>query len=239
MSSSLRVKRVSLRGFTLVEMLMSVSVMTVLTTILVYKYPETNVRIQLANSNQEVSFLLREAQIRGSAVDSANGIFGGAGAYFNLATPTQAILFGDSIDPAIPEPNGLPVGNGLYEESVSFGLGTLNEIRATTTFPTDYVISKLCVGGSFPFTCNNYGIALPQPVPNIQTLTVSFVRPNPQPHIYINNATTTDYPGACIEMRSPKAPPAGEEFPSGHIRSVQIYNSGSIRTFKGRCDTNF
>jgi prepilin-type N-terminal cleavage/methylation domain-containing protein len=228
------------RGFTLMELMVSLVVMTVISTTLIYKYPETSVRLKLSNVNQDIALLLREAQIKGSAVDSANGVYAGAGAYFNIATPTQAMLFGDAVDATIAMPNGLPVGDGLFTPYIDFGAGgVLSEIRATTTFPTGYVVSKLCVGSSFPFTCNEDGLLLPIPIPQITTLTISFMRPNPQPHIYINDATTTDYSGACIEVRSPNAPPPGQELPSGHIRSVQIFSSGSIRTFKGRCDNHF
>lgn len=222
-----------LRGFTLVEMMVSIAVMITLSTVLVYGYPDTAVRLNLANVNADIAFLVRESQLRGSAVDSASGVFGGAGSFFDMATPTQAILFGDALDISRPMPFGLPIGNGLYDGVYDLGGGvTVNEARATTTLPEDFVISKLCVGAGVPFTCNELN------VPPIQTLTISYIRPSPLPHIYINGATSTDYTGGCIEVKSPEAPAPGEQLPSGHIRSVQVFANGSIRTFKGGCSPN-
>jgi hypothetical protein len=88
------------------------------------------------------------------------------------------------------------------------------------------------VGTSFPFTCTTDN------VPPITSLIISFTRPNPQPNIYINNSTSTNFSAACIELRSPRAPRPGDTVPTGHIRSVQVYNSGMIRTATNKCDNS-
>lgn len=204
--------------------MVSIAVMMTVTTTLIYKYPETSIRLNLANDTQLTALMVREAQLRGSAIDSVNSTLGGYGVYFNLSNPRIVTLFGDYIDPLAGTPNGIAIGNGLYDAS------PLNEAKTINTFATGYVISKVCVGSSFPFICNNTN------VPPITTLTISFTRPNPQPNIYINNSTSTDFAGGCIELRSPRAP-SGLPVPNaGHIRSVQVYTSGMIRTAAGKCD---
>lgn len=222
-----RTFRSNLRGFTLLEMMVSIAIMTVISTTLIYRYPETSIRLNLANDNQAIALMLREAQIRGSAIDSVNSSLGGYGVHLNTNTPRTIILFGDLIDDSIDKPNGLPVGNGLYDFS------PINETKTMTTFATGYVISKICVGTSFPFTCTTNNI------PAITALTISFTRPNPQPNIYINNSSAASFSGACIEIRSPRAPRPGQNAPSaGHIRSVQVYTSGMIRTSANKCDNS-
>jgi hypothetical protein len=206
---------------------MSLAIMTTITTVMVYRYPESSIRLNLANDAQTVALLLREAQLRGSSVDSSNSAIGGYGVYFDRSTPRNVVLFGDVVDVTVDMPNGLPVGNGLYASSTP-----VNETKSITTFPNGYTVEKLCVGTSFPFTClTNYS-------PNISSLTVSFTRPNPQPNIYVNNGTSTSVSGACIELRSPRAPRVGQPGTAGHIRSVQVYNSGMIRTSASKCDNS-
>ncbi len=213
------------KGFTLLELLVSLSVMTVISTTLIYRYPETSVRLNLANNNQTIALALREAQIRGSAVDSVNNSLGGYGVYFDASTPRRVILFGDTVDASAGTSNGLPIGDGLYSATTPF-----NEAQTVTIFATSSTsfISKICVGTSYPFSCgaNN--------TPQVTSLTISFTRPSPLPSIYLNN-TTTRVMGACIEMRSNKAIQNGI-LVAGHVRSVQVFSSGMIRSSATGCD---
>ncbi len=209
------------RAFTLIELMVSLAVIIVLTTILLYRYPETAVRLTLANASHTAALLVREAQVRGSAIDSINSSLGGYGVYVALAQSNRLVLFGDLVDSSIPKPYGIPVGDGLFQSG-----SPINETKTTTTLPSRYVISKLCVGSGFPFSCNGSS------TPAITSLTISFTRPNPIPFIYVNNASTTNYSAACIELRSPQAPL------SGHVRSVQVFASGMINTSVGKCDNS-
>jgi prepilin-type N-terminal cleavage/methylation domain-containing protein len=212
--------KLSFRAFTLVELSVSLAVIAVLTVIFLGQYPQTAVRLTLVNVTHTTSLLLREAQVRGSAVDSLNSSVGGYGVYFSLASTSQILLFGDLVDAAVAKPYGVAVGNGLFETQ------PINETKSIAAFPSRFVISKLCVGSGFPFTCNSSNI------PAITSLTISFTRPNPIPSIYVNNAAGGTYSGACIELRSPQAPNPG------HIRNVQIFNSGLVTTGIGKCDNS-
>jgi type II secretory pathway pseudopilin PulG len=210
-----------MRAFTLIELMVSLVVIMVLTTILLYRYPETSVRLTLANLSHTVSLLIREAQVRGSAIDSVNSSLGGYGVYASTASPNQLVLFGDTVDSRVPKPYGITIGDGIFESG-----SPIDETKSITTLPSKYVIKRLCVGTSFPFSCNTMN------VPAITSLTISFTRPNPAPSIYINNSTTTNFTAACIELRSPQAPL------SGHIRNVQVFSSGMIRNDIGKCDND-
>jgi hypothetical protein len=209
------------RAFTLVELMVSLSIITLLTIVLLARYPETAVRLTLANMSHTVSLLIREAQVRGSAIDSVNSSLGGYGVYLSLADSGRLVLFGDTVDPTVPKPYGITIGNGIFESG-----SPIDETKTITTLPNRFIISKLCVGTGFPFTCNASN------TPEITALTVSFTRPNPIPSLYVNNATSTIYSAVCIELRSPQAPL------SGHIRNVQVYSSGMIRNDIGKCDND-
>lgn len=210
-----------LRGFTLVELIISLAIIAMLTAIFMYRYPETSVRLTLANMSHTVALLVREAQVRGSAIDSVNSSVGGYGVYLEADRRTQLVLFSDMIDSSVPMPYGVPVGDGLYATS-----SPIDETKKTTSLSKRYVIEKLCVGPGFPFTCTAINGEA------ITSLTVSFTRPMPQPSIYINGSKSTNYTGACIELRSPHAPAPG------HVRSVQVFNSGIIRTDVTKCDNS-
>ena len=208
-----------LRGFTLIELGISLGIILVLTTILLSRYPETAVRLTLTNMSHTTALLIREAQVRGSAIDSVNSTLGGYGVYFERSNPARLVLFGDTVDSAMEKPYGLPVGNGLYETG-----SPINETKTTTKLSNGYVVKKICVGT--PFVCNELNS------PAINSLTISFTRPMPTPSIYINGSKSVNYSAACIELRSPRAPL------SGHIRSVQVFSSGVIRTDVTKCDNS-
>ncbi len=215
----MRIGALSVKGFTLVELIISLGIIMLLTAILLADYPETATRLSLVNANQSTALLVREAQVRGSAIDSVNGTYGGYGVYVALDSPSQVILFGDTVDATASIGHDIPIGDSMYETS------PINETDKTLVFPRGYFVSKICVGSGYPFTCNASF------TPEIRTLTISFIRPHPEAHIFINgNATGTQSTGGCIELHSPRAPRGG------HIRSVQVYESGMIRTVSGSCD---
>ena len=201
-------QKIKLKGFTLIELIISMAIMSLMTVVMFADYPESSMRVNLANLTSKISLLIREAQIRGSSVDSGvSGNISGYGLYFNLANPNKVIMFNDL---AIPSSGGISVGNGLYDAV---------ESNLVTNIISGFKINKLCTGGGFPFsTCN------------ATTLTVSFTRPNPQAVIYVGaNQTPSSDGGACIELYSPRAPKVG------HVRSVQVFNSGRISTSNKGC----
>lgn len=215
-----------IRGFTLIELAVCIVIIVVITSVVLASYPEGTVKITLANLNNKVALLFREAQVRGSAIDSGNSALavespiGGYGLFMSLSSPNSVILFADAINTLEPKPYGLSVGDGLYQTT------PINELFSTTAFPAGYTIAKLCVGSGFPYTCNA------SLAPALSSLTVSFTRPSPQPVIYVNGNRSTLYNSACLELRSPRYPGAG------HLRSIQIYSSGMIRTGLTPCDNN-
>lgn len=219
----------SMKGFTLVELMVALFIMMVSTGLLLANYPDSTVRIRLLNNTHKTALLIREAQIRGSAIDSDGSTIGGYGFFINLATPTQAIIFSDSIN-GVDYTNqaGFRVGDGLYDKSIS----TTDSIKNTMNLDVGFIFKKICVGSSTAnisvaphgFLCNINNI------PNINTLTVSFTRPSQKAYIYINGDRNIEFSSACVQIYSPKTPNVG------HVRSIQIYNSGMTTTNVLSCD---
>lgn len=216
------------KGFTIVELLVALVIMTLMTSVLLSKYPETVVRVGLTTSSTNLGLLVREAQLRGSAIDSVQSAIGGYGVFLSRASSSQAIVFGDIIDPSIPTPAGIGVGNGVYESA------PINEMKTIDRLKSGYTYEKLCVGSSTaPLYLAPYGFICNESYdPDIQNLTISFSRPSPFAHIYINNSTSTDFSSACVQVYSPKTPA------EGHIRSLVVYHYGMVVSSASPCDND-
>lgn len=201
-------------GFSLVELLVSISVMAITAGIALSGGGKSLIRINLADNAASVEHLIREAQLKGSAINSVNGVFGGAGVHFSTVTSTSAIFFKDRVDPTIlTNIAGIGVGDGIYSTA------PINELSQTHQITGGNRISKLCTKNApGPFVCG------------ATNLTVSFTRPSQSAHIYINNSAATNYLVGCIQMDSREAPAAG------YLRSIVVYQSGLIVRKSKQCN---
>lgn len=216
------------QGFTLVELLVALFIMSIATALLLANYPDSTVRIELLNSTHSFSLLVREAQIRGSAIDTIGSTLGGYGVFVDSATSSQAILFGDSIgDGSHKNNSGLEIGDGLYNYVVT------DKIKSTLKMKNGLTFRRLCVASSTAtnpspntqgYLCNKINGV------DIKTLTISFIRPSQMTHIYVNGSSTEDFSGACVQIYSLKTPAAG------HVRSIRVYHAGIITTTTTTCD---
>ncbi len=211
------------KGFTLVELLVSVSIMVVILGITLSGGPQSIMRLTLADNAYQTELLLREAQLQGSAVNSVGGVYGGVGVFFDRSTSTSVLKFRDKVDPLIKRDIG--VGNGLYDQSVS----DEKELIFRTT--NNHKIGKLCVSeGINPFVCNDE-----DPTNLIKTLTVSFSRPRQTAHLYVNGEygvkgdLNKEYTSACIQIDSLKSPAPG------FVYSITVYRSGMVTKKASTC----
>lgn len=158
------------RGFTLVELLVSLAIFVAMTSVIVTKFGAFNQSTLLTDTAYDIALVVRLAQSYGLSVKSA--VAGSSnfsypyGLDFNRGTaascggatsdPATLVLFADS------SPAGAPDGMcGVSDASVS----TYLIIRGA-------VVSALCVG-SDPDQCH-------QPDNSVSRLNVSFQRPNPE-----------------------------------------------------------
>ncbi len=210
----------SRRGFTLIELTVSMGVMAVILGISLSGGPQSIAMISLADNTYQTELLLREVQLKGSSINSLNNTYGGAGLYFNRATSTVVLKFKDR---AIPDPDrAISIGDGLYTSN------PVEEKDSIFTTTNRNYIGKLCVATTSPsvFYCNAENNPT---IPTINTLTVSFNRPKQTAHIYINNSTTTDFAAACIQFDSPQSPS------QGFVKALYVYKSGMITKKLGTC----
>jgi prepilin-type N-terminal cleavage/methylation domain-containing protein len=181
------------RGFTLVELLVVMSIILILTSLFILNQQRFNSSTVLRTLAYSVALSVRQAQVYGTSVrENAPGAFDtnsaarGYGIYFSSASPTTYILFADSSTSVTPN-------NGTYDS------GT-DTIVQTYKLSSGYTINNFCVvNASNVSTCS----------PSISSMSILFRRPDPDscfstntnPNICAINATPL-YTSAYVQIKS-------------------------------------
>jgi len=147
------------KGFTLVELLVSIGIFSVITSIAVFNNAQFNSSVLLTNLAYEVALSIRQSQVYGVTVkkDTTNNFNSAYGIHFNLAAPTSYILFQDTT----------PVDHVFNSGDVSIETFNIQKGNGITQF---------CVTDGGAPVCHKGDNA---------TLDISFVRPNPDALIYV------------------------------------------------------
>ncbi len=161
------------KGFTILELLVSIAIFALMTVLLLSKYGTFNQGILLTNLAYDIALTIRNAQSYGLNVKSADrnsDLYNYPyGVHFDSSASqnTTFIFFADS-NPT----------NGRYDA------GT-DKIISQTTITRGSKISTLCKSN-----CTN----------NISPLDIIFKRPDPNAIIYANNDNTKTYSDATIKV---------------------------------------
>jgi prepilin-type N-terminal cleavage/methylation domain-containing protein len=143
-----------MKGFTLVELLVSISIFTVITSVAIFNHSQFNGSVLLTNLSYEIALSVRQAQSYGISVreNSAQNFNSGYGVHFDTTVPTQYILFEDK------------TGGTPYVHD-----GSDIDIQ-TYTIEKGNKVAKVCLDGVKP--CSSTSVD------------ISFSRPNPDAYIY-------------------------------------------------------
>jgi len=155
-------------GFTIVEMLVSVGVVTLIMSSVLFNYSTFGDNLSLSSAGQELAITIRQSQTYGLTVKEVSlggGRFDAAyGVYFNLVAPTKYWIFVD-----INADGKFDVGSGC-------GSGPTNtECIEKFNLRNNIKISNICNESSCP------------PQPSVRMMDVTFLRPNPDANIYFTN----------------------------------------------------
>jgi prepilin-type N-terminal cleavage/methylation domain-containing protein len=85
-------------GFTLVEIMVVIGIMTIVTSLILANYPGFNDRLSAQRAAEEIASSARQAQAYGLGVKEAgtgSGVFPGYGLYFQSASSDSYIFFAD------------------------------------------------------------------------------------------------------------------------------------------------
>lgn len=180
-------------GFTLVEMLISVGIFTIISAIILANYPEFRSRSALDSLTAQIAIAFREAQVYGISVrEEANSDFSiGYGVHIDVAQNNkQLIIFADKNK------------DYLFDKNIDSVLETLD-------LNTGETISELCApscfGGGEPMSP--------------QSITVTFVRPNPDAYFGVNNVLNPNLSSISLKVSNRS---------ESYSRNVEVYTTGQI-----------
>jgi prepilin-type N-terminal cleavage/methylation domain-containing protein len=201
-------------GFSLPELLVSVVIIVLITTIIIYNQGDFNDRISLSNAASDIELQIREAQVYGISVrefQPAGDFTSAYGVTFNITTsggtpgsigPLNFWSFIDRI-----------TKNGYYDTSTwsSCSVSPTSECLKISALTRGNVVYAL------------YAIDSSSIDRAIGRLDITFLRPNPNALMIFRNLSngTVTYPGykgAKIVIQSPK----------GNQTTVTVFSNGQI-----------
>ncbi len=202
-------RSLSNKGFTLIEMIIAVSIFVGLTTTLLFNYNGFNKRLSLDTLAHQIAQWARDAQVSAMSVRRAStdaGKFPGYGLHFERATPTEFIFFADLDGDKRYTPPGAGVNCG----------DPLTECEKIIKILQGNKIEKLCGESSAVVAvsadCGSFD--------NADDFDIVFTRPNPDAEIRGEYAPSspTSYARAEISVVSPLE----------HRRTIEVWTTGQI-----------
>lgn len=166
------------RAFSLIELLVSVSILTVITGIVLANNNQFNSSVLLGNAAYDIALTIREAQVYGLSTQAFAGEFQvGYGVHF--ASPTEYILFADTD----------PVRNRRYDAGV-------DQVVRQYTLGRGFTVSNLCgTRVDQSVECSLSSTAL-------EHLDIAFLRPNPDATITGSDPKAFSSAKITIQSRS-------------------------------------
>lgn len=206
------------RGFTLVELLVTISILLIITMVAVTGQSTFNQSILLNDTSYTVALSAREAQSLGLSSRKFAGVQnGGYGIHFTNASPTKSYTVFADINAIASQPSWCPIiatstpeqksGNCLYD-----GAG---ETFQTFDLTRGFTISDFCGKYGATLTCASSGST------PIQSLDITYLRPNTVAIITGITGTGTKVQFSCaqIYIKSPT---------SGTTQTIRMSGLGEI-----------
>lgn len=188
-------------GFTLVEMIVTLAIFALITSIMLARYKDFNGGIILTNLAYEIAITLRQAQVYGLSVRGSGAIFTSAyGIHIAWPTSNKFVLFVDAD----------PIKDNKYTSS-SEDVEIYTTSRGNTI--DDFCATQTQVGGTV-----ECGKTL-----GITFLDVMFLRPNPEA---IFKTDKNDDPGENVTYRS--ASITVKSPTTGRTKTITIQSTGQI-----------
>lgn len=192
-------------GFTVVELLVTMSIVVLVTGIVMIRYSSFNSSVLLTSQAYLTAFDIREAQSLAVSVRGRSSEFREEyGVYFSMATPNIYQIFQDN------DANG-------DHNPVRYNPG--EEIGAPYTIDPRFVIVNLCASNGASRTCyaDDPESATEVIDPTLNNITISFQRPDFDAEIY--STARTGLRSAEIVFGNPDSP----------IRKkVSVFSSGQL-----------
>lgn len=213
------------RGFTLIEMMVVLTIIIVITGVVLSSQSSFNKTLILANTAYDLALTIRSAETYGIASQVSEGITNaGYGLDFQAASDDTFTFFADSYpspsasapchpspDPSAPDAKP---GNCAYDEGS-------DAIVSVYTLGNGVTFSDFCAYAAGGWECKNSNGG------SLSTLDIVFVRPNAEPFMTANGnySASTPVTQSCLALTSPQ----------GGARYVSVSASGAINANAESC----
>lgn len=193
-------QRTRLGGFTLVEMLVVLFIITVITAVVINGQSNYNKSLLLTDTTYGVALSGREAQSFGLASRKFGNVQNpGYGLHFSSATPGMYTLFADTANTLTP-PANCPLGTpGTPEQKPgNCRFDAADGVVSSYAFSRGFTVSKLCGKTGLTRYCSTDAAPL-------STLDLVFTRPNTSTTIsgLVNGSALTTFDCAEITISDP------------------------------------
>ncbi len=189
------------KGFSLIEIAVSIGIFMIMTGILLYNHGKFNSNLIVTNLAYEVALAVRSAQVYGlSVLQAGTGTDNFSAAYGISISKEDPIT--DTKDIIIFADTNPPSGNNFYTQ----GQDVLEEM---VTIQGNNYVSEICVNDT---TCSGFDI-----------LTITFKRPNPE--AIINTFEST---GSIRNQNASNAKITLKSSRSDKVSVVTVTNTGQI-----------
>lgn len=204
------------KGFTLIEMIVVIALISILTTVILFNSGRLNSAVLVSNAAYEMGLIVRESQVAGLGVRAVNSgatqtlaaFTSSHGVHFNMSTPTKVILFGDLNK------------NGAYDVGEMTQEYNIQNKRSGTILAICAKVNPLA-SGPCTTTTTSYTTAA--------TADIVFSRPNPEAFFKIRTS-----PGGSIATHS-GAIIVNVGFSNDVCRSVIIEKTGAVQVDSSFC----
>jgi len=190
------------KGFTLIELMISVGIFGIMTALLIAKYGSFNQSVLFTNLAYDVALTIRTAQTYGLSVKGQPGLpspFDFAyGVHFSTTDNKKIILFAT--------PSSGADSNNIYD-----GDGVKRDVKISEyTIKRGAYVSKLCMRKSNG-TCHQENLVDPKDID------ITFIRPDPSAKICANPGSCKNFP---LEITL--------ESTDGNKRTLIVQSNGQI-----------
>ncbi len=209
------------KGFTIIEMITVVAIITIMTGVVLANFPDFRERASLELVAQEISLVIRQAQAFGSQTRSiGSGTFPSFGVYFDLNpndsdyynSPNKLILYGDKN------------GDQHWTATNIDGCGT-SDVECREVYTLSGGLEFVAVQGCTDDACTAPVVLSQATTPAGSAVNILFRRPDPE-------AQFTKQSGAVWECSPSVACPIVrivlKSTRNGAIKNVYVWNTGHI-----------
>ncbi len=199
-----------IKGFTLLEMVISIAIFAFLTAFLVAKYGSFNQGVLLTNLAYDVALTIRNAQSYGLNVKSLPTSDSNYSDQFNTA-------YGVHFSAVSPNNNNMIFFADLNNNQ-SYDSSPTDEKISVSTFKRGFVIDRICAVGTTGFCDNNL---------TMNSLDITYKRPDPDAVIlavWTSGGAPARTNSAIISLRS------GND--SANLKMIKVSSVGQITVMK-------